>query len=54
MNEAVLQGKARYIGIANVYAYLLAKMNALAEKPPSLTQVLPKSSPSLSQGLPKV
>ena len=32
MNEAVRQGKARYIGIANVYAYQLAKMNALAEK----------------------
>ena len=43
MNEAVRQGKARYIGIANVYAYQLAKMNALAEKPPSLTQVFSKS-----------
>ena len=32
MNEAVRQGKARYIGIANVYAYQLAKMNALAER----------------------
>ena len=32
MNEAVRQGKVRYIGIANVYAYQLAKMNALAEK----------------------
>ncbi len=32
MTEAVKQGKARYIGIANVYAYQLAKMNALAEK----------------------
>ena len=32
MNEAVKSGKARYIGIANVYAYQLAKMNALAEK----------------------
>ena len=32
MNEAVRQGKARYIGIANAYAYQLAKMNALAEK----------------------
>ena len=32
MNEAVRQGKARNIGIANVYAYQLAKMNALAEK----------------------
>jgi quinol monooxygenase YgiN len=31
-NEAIRQGKARYIGIANVYAYQLAKMNALAEK----------------------
>ena len=32
MNEAVRMGKARYIGIANVYAYQLARMNALAEK----------------------
>ncbi|MBR1622263.1 MAG: aldo/keto reductase [Prevotella sp.] len=32
MNEAVRSGKARYIGIANAYAYQLAKMNALAEK----------------------
>ena len=32
MNEVVRTGKARYIGIANVYAYQLAKMNALAEK----------------------
>lgn len=32
MAEAVNQGKARFIGIANVYAYQLAKMNALAEK----------------------
>ncbi len=32
MNEAVKTGKARYLGIANVYAYQLAKMNALAEK----------------------
>ena len=32
MNEAVSTGKARYIGIANAYAYQLAKMNALAEK----------------------
>ena len=32
MNEAIRQGKARYIGIANVYAYQLAKMNALAER----------------------
>ena len=32
MNEAVRSGKTRYIGIANAYAYQLAKMNALAEK----------------------
>ena len=32
MNEAVRQGKTRYIGIANAYAYQVAKMNALAEK----------------------
>ena len=32
LNEAVKAGKVRYIGIANVYAYQLAKMNALAEK----------------------
>ena len=32
MNEAVRMGKARYIGIANVFAYQLVKMNALAEK----------------------
>ena len=32
MNEAVRSGKARYIGIANAYAYQLTKMNALAEK----------------------
>lgn len=32
MNETVRSGKARYIGIANAYAYQLAKMNALAEK----------------------
>ena len=32
MNEAVRSGKARYIGIANVYAYQLAKMNAMAER----------------------
>ena len=32
MNNAVVAGKARYIGISNVYAYQLAKMNALAEK----------------------
>jgi aryl-alcohol dehydrogenase-like predicted oxidoreductase len=31
MNDVVRAGKARYIGIANVYAYQLAKMNALAE-----------------------
>ena len=29
MNEAIRQGKARYIGIANVYAYQLAKMNLI-------------------------
>jgi len=32
MNNAVKAGKARYIGIANAYAYQLAKMNALAER----------------------
>ncbi|MDO5297449.1 MAG: aldo/keto reductase [bacterium] len=32
LNEAVKAGKVRYLGIANVYAYQLAKMNALAEK----------------------
>ena len=32
MNEAVASGKVRYIGIANAYAYQVAKMNALAEK----------------------
>jgi len=32
MNEAVRMGKARYIGIANAYAYQVAKMNALAEQ----------------------
>ena len=32
MNEAVRTGKARYIGIANAYAYQVAKMNALAER----------------------
>ena len=32
MNEAVQAGKARYIGIANAYAYQVAKMNAMAEK----------------------
>ena len=32
MNEAVTSGKARYIGIANAYAYQVAKMNAMAEK----------------------
>ena len=32
MNDAVKAGKVRYIGIANAYAYQVAKMNALAEK----------------------
>ena len=32
LNEAVTSGKARYIGIANAYAYQIAKMNAMAEK----------------------
>ena len=32
LNEAVASGKARYIGIANAYAYQIAKMNAMAEK----------------------
>ena len=32
MNDAVKAGKARHIGIANIYAYQVAKMNALAEK----------------------
>jgi len=32
MNEAVRTGKARHIGIANAYAYQVAKMNALAER----------------------
>ena len=32
MNEAVRTGKARYIGIANAYAYQVAKMNAMAEQ----------------------
>ena len=32
MNEAVLSGKARYIGIANAYAYQVAKLNALAQQ----------------------
>ena len=32
MNEAVRMGKARYIGIANAYAYQVAKMNALADR----------------------
>ena len=32
VNEAVRSGKARYIGIANAYAYQVAKMNALAER----------------------
>ena len=32
MNDAVRTGKARYIGIANAYAYQVAKMNALSEQ----------------------
>ena len=32
LNNAVKAGKVRYIGIANCYAYQLAKANALAEK----------------------
>ena len=32
MNQLVKEGKVRYIGIANCYAYQLAKANALAEK----------------------
>lgn len=32
LNETVRTGKARYIGIANVYAYQLAKINSMAEK----------------------
>ena len=32
LNEAVASGKVRYIGIANAFAYQLAKMNALADK----------------------
>lgn len=32
MNETVKSGKARFIGIANAYAYQVAKMNALAER----------------------
>ena len=32
LNNAVKQGKARYIGISNCFAYQLAKANALAEK----------------------
>ncbi len=32
MNDAVQVGKARYIGIANAYAYQVAKLNALAER----------------------
>ena len=32
LNQAVQAGKVRYIGIANCYAYQLAKANALAEK----------------------
>ncbi len=32
LNNAVKEGKARYIGISNCYAYQLAKANALADK----------------------
>lgn len=32
LNQVVKEGKARYIGISNFYAYQLAKANALAEK----------------------
>ncbi len=32
LNNVVKQGKARYIGISNCFAYQLAKANALAEK----------------------
>lgn len=32
MNNVVKEGKARYLGIANVYPYQLVKMNDLAEK----------------------
>lgn len=32
MNQVVRAGKARYLGIANVHPYQLAKMNALAER----------------------
>ncbi|MDE7324797.1 MAG: aldo/keto reductase [Lachnospiraceae bacterium] len=32
LNHVVREGKARYIGIANCYAYQLVKANALAEK----------------------
>lgn len=32
LNRMVLAGKSRYIGIANCYAWQLAKVNALAEK----------------------
>lgn len=32
LNNAVKEGKARYIGISNCYVYQLAKANALAEK----------------------
>ena len=32
LNDVIKAGKARYIGIANAYAYQVAKMNALAEK----------------------
>lgn len=32
MNNVVKEGKARYLGIANVFPYQLAKMNAIAKK----------------------
>lgn len=32
LNNAVKEGKARYLGISNCYAYQLAKANALADK----------------------
>lgn len=32
LNRVVKEGKARYVGISNCYAYQLAKANALAEK----------------------
>lgn len=32
MNEAVRSGKARYLGLANVHPYQIAKVNALAEQ----------------------